>query len=75
MSNELQNPFPKTGVLTEAGLAEKLGLSSWTVRRWRLSQGLPVIPIAGRFYYRLEAVESWLQSREQIGAIDEEARR
>ena len=66
--NELQNPFNKA-VLTEAELADSLGLSSWTVRRWRLSEGLPVIQVGRRYLYRREAVLSWLASRETAGAV------
>ena len=59
-------------LLTEVDLAKKLGLSAWTVRRWRLSEGLPVIKLGGRFFYREDAVQSWLASRETSrAAIDE----
>ena len=51
-------------VFTEKELAAKLGLSAWAIRRWRLSEGLPVIRIGGRFLYRLESVEAWLIARE-----------
>ena len=57
-------------LLTESQLAESLGLSPWTVRRFRLAEGLPVLPIAGRFFYRLESVQAWLASRETAGAAD-----
>lgn len=70
--NELQNPFNKA-VLTEAELADSLGLSPWTVRRWRLSEGLPVIQVGRRYLYRREAVLSWLASRETAGAVAEDA--
>ena len=70
--HELQNPFNKA-VLTEAELADSLGLSSWTVRRWRLSEGLPVIQVGRRYLYRREAVLSWLASRETAGAVTEDA--
>lgn len=53
---------------TESELAESLGLSAWTVRRWRLSEGLPVIQIGRRFLYRREAVLEWIESRETAGA-------
>ena len=52
---------------TEIELASSLGLSPWTIRRFRLQEGMPVIAIAGRFFYRLESVLSWLASREQSG--------
>lgn len=59
-------------VLTESELADSLGLSAWTVRRWRLNEGLPVIQIGRRFLYRRDAVLAWLESRETAGAADPE---
>lgn len=59
-------------LLTESELAVELGLSAWTVRRFRLSEGLPVCKIAGRFFYRLESVQAWFASRETAGATDYE---
>ena len=58
-------------VLTESELADSLGLSAWTVRRWRLSEGLPVIQIGRRFLYRRDAVLAWLESMETAGAADD----
>ena len=60
-------------LFTEAELATELGISSWTVRRWRLNESLPVCKIAGRFMYRMESVISWLESLETKGAADEES--
>ena len=59
-------------LFTEAELATELGISSWTVRRWRLNESLPVCKIAGRFMYRMESVISWLESLETKGAADDE---
>ena len=56
-------------LLTEAELANELGLSAWTVRRWRLSEELPFIKIGGRFLYRIESVEYWLESREATSGV------
>ena len=70
--NELQNPFNKA-VLTEAELADSLGLSSWTVRRWRLSEGLPVIQVGRRYLYKRDSVLKWLESRESNRAVAEDA--
>ncbi len=55
-------------LFTEAELADSLGLSAWTVRRWRLSEGLPVIQLGRRFLYRREAVLEWLKAKETAGA-------
>lgn len=60
-------------LLTENELAAEWGLSPWTVRRWRLSEGLPVCKVSGRFFYRLEAVTDWLKGFETTkGAADTE---
>ena len=53
-------------LLTESELANELGLSAWTVRRWRLTAELPVIKVGGRFLYRIESVEHWLESQETV---------
>lgn len=68
MSTDIQNPFGK--LLVESELAVALGVSQWTVRRWRLAEGLPVCKIGGRFLYRWESVSDWLASRETAGAAD-----
>ena len=59
-------------LFTEAELAAEWGVSQWTVRRWRLSEGLPVCKLGGRFFYRLEAVTDWLKGFETAGAADVE---
>ena len=58
-------------LLTEAELAAYFGLSQWTIRRFRLSEGMPVVAIAGRYFYRLESVQAWLASRETSGVIEQ----
>ena len=57
-------------LFTEAELAAELGISSWTVRRWRLNESLPVCKISGRFMYRMESVLKWLEGLETTGAAD-----
>lgn len=52
-------------IFTEKQLAKELGLSYWTIRTWRLQLGLPHIKTAGRIFYRLEAVKSWMEEQEQ----------
>ncbi len=51
-------------VLTERELAAELGLSPWTIRRWRLEAGLPHIQIGRRILYNFASVSQWLQGRE-----------
>ena len=58
-------------VLTEKQLAEYLGVSFWTVRRWRLQDENP-LPVlgTGRILYRLKTVETWLEQSEQRNAVN-----
>lgn len=51
-------------VLTEKELAQRLGLSSWTVRRMRIQEGLTHFKIGHRIFYRLESVLEWINVRE-----------
>lgn len=50
-------------VLTERELAEKLGLSYWTVRSMRLQGNMPNIRFGGRILYSWEAVHDWLNGK------------
>lgn len=52
-------------VLTERELAESLGLSPWTIRKWRLQGGLPHLQVGRRVFYRLQAVEDWMCDMER----------
>lgn len=72
MKSEIQNPMEHLKLCTEAKTAEVLEVSTWTIRRWRLSEGLPVVKIGGRFFYRLDAVLEWLKSKETAGSADDE---
>ena len=72
MANDIENPWESKKLCTEAKLAETWGVSQWTIRRWRLSEGLPCVKVAGRFFYRMESVERWLAENETAGALDEE---
>ena len=69
MIKDIQNPLK---LYTEAELAEALEVSQWTIRRWRLAEGLPVCKIGGRFMYRMDSVERWLAENETAGASDNE---
>lgn len=61
-------------LLTEKELALLLDLSPWTVRGWRIKSGLPHFRIGKKVYYRLEAVERWVEMEEMrhVGAKDGE---
>ena len=62
---EIKNPFK---IATETETAAHFGLSFWTIRRFRLNEGLPHINMGARIYYRIAAVEEWFAAREQVGA-------
>lgn len=65
-------PNPCKRFRTGADTAEILGISEWTLRRWRLQEGCPTISIGGRFLFCIESVEAWLASRETSGETAEE---
>lgn len=54
----------KAKVLSEKELATELGLSPWTVRTLRLQSGLPHFRTAGRVFYRLSSVLTWMDTQE-----------
>lgn len=56
-------------VMTERELAERLGLSPWTIRKWRLKGGLPHIHVGRRIFYRQEAVEAWMDELERASGM------
>ncbi len=56
---------PSNGVMTEKEVAKHLGVSWWTVRRWRVKEGLPYILVGNRIFYRLSTVIEWLGQQEQ----------
>lgn len=54
----------KTGVLTDAQVAEYLQTTSRTLRLWRHSRGLPHIKISSRVIrYRVGDIDAWLARR------------
>ena len=63
---------PEVGktVLSEKELAVKLGISKWTVRRWRLKAGLPFFGTEGRIFYRLESVLKWIENEEERNSLN-----
>ena len=56
-------------VLNEKELAEKLGVSYWTVRLWRLKLGLPHFRTEGRIFYRWEPVMKWMEDQEKKNIV------
>ncbi len=58
---------PSNELLMEKEVAERLGVSWWTVRGWRVKGNLPFIrlkPPSRRIFYRMETVLEWLRQRE-----------
>lgn len=65
-TNDLsETPRAAHQILTEKELAAELGISYWTVRRWRVKEGLPNITLGSRILYRLDTVLAWLDEQEQ----------
>lgn len=52
-------------IFTERELAKELGVSPWTVRRWRIIAKLPYFRTAGRIFYRMESVLCWMAKEEE----------
>lgn len=48
-------------ILTEPQLADKLKLSKWTVRRFRIKEDMPYIKVGKRIFYDPEAVYNWFK--------------
>lgn len=56
-------------MLTEAQLAERLGLSRPTLRRWRRAGGGPTwLRLGARVLYPVAGLDAWLASRERAPA-------
>lgn len=56
-------------ILTESELAERLNISIWTVRKWRLNLGLPHLRTARRIFYRWDTVEKWMSDQENKNSV------
>ncbi len=56
-------------IYTEIELAAELNVSHWTIRRWRVSAGLPHFRTAGRIFYRMESVLAWMNKAEAENAV------
>lgn len=56
----------KEELLAEKDAAQSIGQKPTTLRNWRaLRRGPPNIKIGRKVYYRREALEQWLRSRER----------
>lgn len=55
----------------DKGLGKIYNLSAWTIRRWRIAEGLPHIVIGGRILYNVDRVDAWLTSKETALAQSE----
>ena len=51
-------------IFTEKELAEKFGVSQWTVRLWRTKANMPFFRTEGRIFYRLERVLDCMEQEE-----------
>lgn len=57
-------------LLSMTELAERLGVSRWTVRNWALERGLPYVKIGNRKRFRPKDVEEWLKKLREKGLIE-----
>ena len=56
-----------TDLISETDYAEKRGVSLRTIQRERsLRVGPPFIKLGRTIYYRPEAIDNWLRSKEQV---------
>ncbi len=52
-------------ILSEKELAKRVNVSPWTVRNWRLNEGLPCVKTgSGRIHYSMESFQSWWAEKE-----------
>ena len=65
MNDEMER---KVKIHTEKELAGFFGISSWTIRTWRLKAGLPYFRTAGRIFYREDSVLEWMKNEENRNA-------
>lgn len=52
-------------IVKEKELAEKLGLSPWTVRRMRLQENMPYFKVGKSIFYNFETVCKWIEAKEK----------
>ena len=55
-------------IYSEKELAEKLMVSPWTIRLWRMQLDLPYFRTARRIFYRLDSVVQWMDAEEHRNA-------
>lgn len=63
-------------VLNDRELAKRLDpsgkvITPWTLRRWRLAEGMPHMQFGRRILFNLESVEKWMRDRECSGEREE----
>ena len=59
-------------VLNEREVAAEFGVSPATVRRWRLQLGAPHFRTAGKIFYRISSLLSWIEKMEQNSSQEAE---
>lgn len=69
MTNETESRSILDGYISERQLAEQIGRTVRTVRRWAaLREGPPRTRVGKQVLYRLESVREWLASLEKDAA-------
>ena len=61
----VQKQIVKQQIFNEREIADYFGVSPATVRRWRLQLNAPHFRTAGKIFYRLPIMLSWMDKMEQ----------
>lgn len=62
-------------IFTESTLANRLGISVWTIRTWRTKYGLPCFKTGRQVYYRKETFDEWFSKMESETVGEDQTRK
>lgn len=62
-------PTADDKLFTEKEIAIALNISIWTIRRWRLKEGLPYIGTGRRYFYRMPSIKEWMTRQEVVHGV------
>ena len=68
----VQKQIVKQQIFNEREIADYFGVSPATVRRWRLQLNAPHFRTAGKIFYRLPSMLSWMENLEQSSSQEAE---
>ncbi len=74
MTSTAHHAAPTHGALVDRPkIAELLGVTGRTVRRWEIEEGLPVIKLGRSCRYDVESVRAWTRAHEQSSVVQRAA--